>query len=69
MLGQGQTGTIAGHVADSAGAPLAADISVIGNARFAVYAGADGSYAIPQLPAGGYRLQAHSSGSSPTRSR
>ena len=28
MLGQGQTGTVAGHVVDSAGAPLAADISV-----------------------------------------
>ena len=65
MLGQGQTGTVAGHVADSAGAPLAADISVIGNARFGVYAGADGSYAIPQLPAGDYRLQAHFIGFKP----
>jgi TonB-dependent receptor len=65
MLGQGQTGTVAGHVVDSAGAPLAADISVIGNARFGVYAGADGSYAIPQLPAGDYRLQAHFIGFKP----
>jgi TonB-dependent receptor len=62
---QGQSGTVAGHVADGAGAPLAADISVIGNARFGVNAGADGAYAIAELPAGSYRLQAHFIGFKP----
>jgi TonB-dependent receptor len=64
-LGQGQSGTVAGHVADSAGAPLAADVSVIGNSRFGVNAGADGAYAIAELPAGSYRLQAHFIGFKP----
>jgi TonB-dependent receptor len=62
---QGQSGTVAGHVVDGAGAPLAADITVIGNARFGVNAGADGAYAIPELPAGNYRFQAHFIGFKP----
>ncbi len=64
-IAQGQSGTVAGHVVDSAGAPLAADISVIGNVRFGVNAGADGAYAIAALPAGNYRLQAHFIGFKP----
>ena len=64
-IAQGQNGTVAGHVVDSAGAPLAADISVIGNVRFGVNAGADGAYAIAALPAGNYRLQAHFIGFKP----
>jgi TonB-dependent receptor len=62
---QSPNGTIAGRVVDTSGAPLAADISVIGNSRFGVYAGADGAYAIAELPAGDYRLQAHFIGFKP----
>ena len=62
---QAQSGTVAGHVVDSAGAPLAADIGVIGNARFGINAGADGAYAIAELPPGNYRLQAHFIGFKP----
>ena len=64
-VAQTQNGTIAGRIVDTAGAPIAASISVLGNARYGVFAAADGAYAIAQLPAGAYRLQAHFIGFKP----
>jgi TonB-dependent receptor len=56
---QGQPGSIAGRVTDSAGAGLAASVRVIGDSRHSVYAGADGHYVIPDIPPGSYRLETH----------
>jgi TonB-dependent receptor len=58
LWGQTRTGTIAGRITDSTGTGLAATVHVIGNARFGVYAEADGQYSIPDVPVGQYRLEA-----------
>ncbi len=53
-------GTITGHVRDSAGRPLAgASVSIVGNLRYGGYTGSDGSYVIPDVPVGSYRLSVH----------
>jgi len=56
---QTQTGIIAGRMSDSAGHPLAGSVAVLGNARFGATATLDGSYVIPGVPAGSYRLVSH----------
>ena len=54
------SGTISGRVTDSAGRSLpGASVTIVGNTRYGGYVGSEGSYVIPDVPAGSYRLQAH----------
>lgn len=51
------TGRIAGHVADTAGAALAASLRVLGPGQHGAYADASGEYTISDMPAGAYRVE------------
>jgi TonB-dependent receptor len=54
---QGATGSIAGRIADTARAGLAASLRVLGPGAHGAYADADGAYTIADMPAGGYRVE------------
>jgi TonB-dependent receptor len=57
LRAQVPTGAIAGHVADTAGAPVAASLRVLQSPAHAAYADAKGNYTITNVPAGAYRVE------------
>jgi TonB-dependent receptor len=57
LRAQASTGGIAGHVADTAGAPLAASLRLLQSRAHAAYADAKGNYTMTNVPAGAYRIE------------
>jgi TonB-dependent receptor len=57
LRAQNPVGSVAGHVADSSHAALAASLRVIGPGGHGAYADANGDYTIPGLAAGTYRVE------------
>jgi TonB-dependent receptor len=54
-----QAGTISGRIADSAGTPLAASVTLTGASPLGAYAGPDGRFEISGVPAGTHRMITH----------
>ncbi|HTD60069.1 MAG TPA: TonB-dependent receptor [Gemmatimonadaceae bacterium] len=57
LQAQTPTGRITGHVADSAGAPLAASLRVLGPGAHGAYADASGQFLIADVPAGPVKVE------------
>jgi TonB-dependent receptor len=57
LQAQTPTGRITGHVADSAGAPLAASLRVLGPGAHGAYADAAGQFLIADVPAGPVKVE------------